>query len=242
MEIVDSFKIKGVGSPDLSPDGKSVAYQVTTQDFEKNSSKTRIWMQPIDGGDPIPMTAKAVSSWAPTFSRDGTKLFFLSARNSGNTQIWSLDLVHGGEAQQVTSVERGVNSIHFSRDESKLILVLKDPDDKESNSDEKSRKGKPWVVDRIQFKEDYTGYLDRRRNHIYVYDLETENLKQITSGDLSLPVTYKFTPGADDDGVTVTVPVEALGQLDSHRLAWLVPGMVEEKIVALIRMRLMKIN
>jgi len=44
-------------------------------------------------------------------------------------------------------------------------------------------KGKPWVVDRIQFKEDYTGYLDRRRNHIYIYDLETEKLTQVTSGD-----------------------------------------------------------
>ena len=74
------------------------------------------------------MTANAASSRAPTFSRDGKKLYFLSARNGGKTQMWFLDLVHGGEAQQVTSLERGVSAINFSRDEKKLVLVLKDPD------------------------------------------------------------------------------------------------------------------
>ena len=69
----------------------------------------------------------------------------------------------------------------------KLLLVLKDPDpdseNVEKNSHKKWPKGKPWVIDRLQFKEDYTGYLDHRRNHIYVYDLESKKLVQVTSGD-----------------------------------------------------------
>jgi len=189
LEIDDTFKIKSVGSAELSPDGKSLAYTVRTRNFEKNSSKTRIWMMATEGGDPIPMTAEAVSSWAPKFSRDGKKLYFLSARNGDKNQIWSLDLFHGGEAQQFTKLERGANSINFSRDEKRLVLVLKDPDpdkadkDKDKDAQKKWPKGKPWVVDRLQMKRDYTGYLDRRRNHIYVYDLEAKKLTQITSGD-----------------------------------------------------------
>jgi dipeptidyl aminopeptidase/acylaminoacyl peptidase len=178
----DAFKIKSVRSPSLAPDGKLLAYTVTTRNYEENSSKTRIWMMATKGGAPIPMTAEAVSSRAPSFSRDEKRLYFVSARNGGKSQVWFLDLVHGGEAQQLTDLDRGIGTINFSRDEKRLLLTLTDPDP-DKDSEEKWIKGKPWVIDRIQFKEDYTGYLDRRRDHIYVYDIESKELAQVTSGD-----------------------------------------------------------
>ena len=53
--------------------------------------------------------------------------------------------------------------------------------------------------------------------------------------NLSLPLTYRLDPSSPDDGVTITVPQEGLNQLDGERLGWLVPGLIEDKIVALIR-------
>ena len=58
---------------------------------------------------------------------------------------------------------------------------------------------------------------------------------KLTTGRTELPLDYHFEPGAEHDGVTVIVPQEALGQVDPQRLGWLVPGLVEEKIVALIK-------
>jgi ATP-dependent helicase HrpA len=52
---------------------------------------------------------------------------------------------------------------------------------------------------------------------------------------LELPLDYRFAPESEDDGVTVTVPLAALDQLDSARLEWLVPGLLGEKVVALLR-------
>ncbi len=52
---------------------------------------------------------------------------------------------------------------------------------------------------------------------------------------IEAPLGYQFDPGAEDDGVTLTVPVEALNQLDPRRLEWLVPGLVGRKVEALIR-------
>jgi ATP-dependent helicase HrpA len=55
------------------------------------------------------------------------------------------------------------------------------------------------------------------------------------AGDLSLPVTYRFEPGADDDGITVHVPVEVLARLGGDEFAWHVPALREELVTALIR-------
>ncbi len=58
---------------------------------------------------------------------------------------------------------------------------------------------------------------------------------EITVGRLELPVDYRFHPGASDDGVTIKVPQHGLAQLTPRQLGWLVPGLIESKIVALIR-------
>lgn len=53
--------------------------------------------------------------------------------------------------------------------------------------------------------------------------------------NLKLPLEYHLEPGSEQDGISITVPKEALNQLDQRRLGWLVPGLIEEKVVALIR-------
>ncbi|MEQ9410791.1 MAG: DUF3418 domain-containing protein [Fuerstiella sp.] len=57
----------------------------------------------------------------------------------------------------------------------------------------------------------------------------------IVMGPLTLPLSYQLEPGRDADGVTVSLPVEGLAQLDAGRLTWLVPGLVEQKVTELIR-------
>ena len=52
---------------------------------------------------------------------------------------------------------------------------------------------------------------------------------------LELPLSYNFEPGTDSDGVTLTVPLGLISHIDLERCEWLVPGMLEEKIIALIR-------
>jgi ATP-dependent helicase HrpA len=56
-----------------------------------------------------------------------------------------------------------------------------------------------------------------------------------TQGDLELRLSYRFEPGAADDGVTVHVPLPVLGQLRADRFEWLVPGLREELVTTLLR-------
>jgi len=58
---------------------------------------------------------------------------------------------------------------------------------------------------------------------------------KLSTSAAELPIHYKFEPGAADDGLTITVPVEVLAQINPQRLGWLVPGLVEQKVLAMIR-------
>ncbi len=57
----------------------------------------------------------------------------------------------------------------------------------------------------------------------------------ISAGGVTLDIDYRYEPGEDDDGLSVTVPLAASGQLDTQGLEWGVPGLLEEKLLALIR-------
>ncbi len=59
--------------------------------------------------------------------------------------------------------------------------------------------------------------------------------KVLPLGDARLAVSYRFEPGAPDDGMTVAVPLHLLNALDPARLSWLAPGFVQDKAAALIK-------
>ena len=66
-------------------------------------------------------------------------------------------------------------------------------------------------------------------------DDAAETLDEWRVGDLALPVSYRFEPGTEDDGVTVHVPVDVLARLGGEGFAWQVPALREELVVALLR-------
>src|SRR5882724_1789463 len=194
ITLDDFFQIRDVAQPELSPDGQWVAYSVRTHILKDDKNEQRLWMVATHGGDPIPLTAEGVSSSHPRWSPDGKYLSFLSARNDAKNQVWLLDR-RGGEAQRLTDVAQGVNDFEWSPDSTRLVLILQDPKPedaaaaeaaKEKDKDKPAAKPKtppPFVIDRLQFKEDGAGYLDRRRTHLYVLDVASKKSTQVTSGD-----------------------------------------------------------
>ncbi|MGE0453372.1 MAG: prolyl oligopeptidase family serine peptidase [Vicinamibacteria bacterium] len=183
----DIFALKTVGDPRLSPDGRFVAYTVTALDQKEDSSDTDVWLAPVEGGTALRLTASPKAETSPRFSPDGRFLAFLSGRDGKESQVFLLDR-RGGEAVRLTDFKGGVSALEWSPDSRRLALLVKDPDPaapeepKDAAKDAKPKTPKPIVVTRLQFKRDGEGYLDERRTHVHLFDVQAKTSVQVTSG------------------------------------------------------------
>src|ERR1700685_1543071 len=134
LVVDDYFRIKEVGDPQISPDGKWVAYTVKTANLKEDKNRRRIWMVPTGGGMAIALTDENESSSHPRWSPDGKYLAFISAREEGGgdddegkgkKQVWVLNR-EGGEAQQLTDTMQDVDRFAWAPGSDRLVLVLQD--------------------------------------------------------------------------------------------------------------------
>jgi dipeptidyl aminopeptidase/acylaminoacyl peptidase len=184
ITIDNLLALKKVSDVQISPDGKWVAYTVLENDIKKDKSLKRLYKIAITGGDPIAITGREFSASQPQWSSDNKYLSFLASKGEDEkTQVWISNRL-GGDAEVLTKIPQGVNEHIWSPTENKLLLVLTDPKPEELTlSKEDDKKAKPYVIDRRQFKQDYVGYLDRYRNHIYTFTPGDSMATQFTFGD-----------------------------------------------------------
>ena len=224
ITVDDLFELENVGTPVVSPEGDWIAYTVSRTSLENERSYTRIYMVSADGGDPIPLTAGKKSAGSPAWSPDGRYFTFTASRDEGETQVWAIDR-RGGEAFPLTSVEQGISGYLWSPDGARLLLTIRDAEEEEG-VEKPNAPQDPWVVDRLQFKRDGAGYLTgNRMTHLYVYELETETLRQLTTGrwNESLGV---WSPDGERIAFVSNRTEEPDGNANSD--IWIVPSDLDE--------------
>ena len=178
LTVDDYFVLKDVSDVQISPDGKWVAYVAGHSDESKDEKLSNIYLVPISGGDPVQATFSGADEH-PRWSSDNRFLGFLSDRNK-KTQVYLLNR-SGGEAFPLTDIAQGIDDFEWSPDGKKLLLVLEDPDPDEKNKKD-GKAPPPYVITRPFFKFDGIGYIKNLYKHLYVFDVATRALKQITFG------------------------------------------------------------
>ncbi|MDQ6829266.1 MAG: S9 family peptidase [Gemmatimonadota bacterium] len=186
LRAADLYSLKDVRDPHRSPDGKWVAYTVSSADSAKDKNDSDIWMTSWDGAQSIRLTSTPESESSPRWSPDGKWLAFLSSRQgSDDAQLWMLNRI-GGEATKVSDVKGAIDSYEWSPDSKRIVMVVQDPDPEEAKASKdttKSKTKKPIVIDRYHFKEDIEGYLGPRRSHLYLFDVESHKAELLTPGE-----------------------------------------------------------
>jgi dipeptidyl aminopeptidase/acylaminoacyl peptidase len=110
----DLFKIKLVEDPQISPDGKWIAFTVSEPILEEDRYNSDIWLISLRGGEPKQLTYSPKDDFSPRWSPDGNHLAFISARDSVDN-IYLIDL-RGGEAKQITNSETELYDLLWSKD------------------------------------------------------------------------------------------------------------------------------
>lgn len=179
LRLGDFYRVRNVGGPEISPDGRWVAYTVTTIDSAKDKSNTDVWMSSWDGTQTIQLTSSPDAETSPKWSPDGKFLSFLSSREGGKSaQLWLLDR-RGGEAQRISELKDGIDEYAWAPDSKRIAIIMRPSLD---TTDSANAKPKPIVIDRYHFKDDGNGYLDSARAHLYVFDLATKKATLLTPG------------------------------------------------------------
>jgi dipeptidyl aminopeptidase/acylaminoacyl peptidase len=190
----DVYELTTVSDPRLSPDGKLVAFVVTRIDREENEYRSAIWVMPTDGSEPPrQLTSGAKADAAPRFSPDGTRLGFLSSRDTEKKQLFVLPLT-GGEAVRLTDLPEDAEDPVWSPDSSRIAFTSRVPDAAYEESDEKRRL--PRRFSRLRFKLDNEGWTGDRRRHVFTVPADgSAEAEQLTSGDFE-----DWSPSWSPDG------------------------------------------
>jgi len=183
MTPKDLYGLTMAGDPRLSPDGKTVAFVVTTVDEAENTYPSAIWLVPADGSaKPRRFTFGKRRDASPRWSPDGTKLAFSSTRDNEKAgQLYVLPIA-GGEAQRLTELTESVDEITWSPDGTKIAFTSRVRDD--TYDEEDDRKRQPRHIKRLRYRLDSVGWTFDRPRRLFVVAADgSAQPKQLLSGD-----------------------------------------------------------
>ncbi|MBI3939248.1 MAG: S9 family peptidase [Acidobacteria bacterium] len=207
--IEDLLKVRRVSEPQLSPDGKWIAFSVSELAWDRNTRNSDIWLIPSDGGEVRQLTNSDARDDSPRWSPDGKHLAFISTRG-GSSQVWILDL-EGGEPRKLTSVSTGADGLVWSPDGNRIAFVSDvypdcDSDDcnRKRNEEIEKNKVQARILDRLLFRH-WNSWKDGKRTHILVVSRQGGGATDVTPGDwdappfsLGGPPDYGFSPNGKE--------------------------------------------
>jgi dipeptidyl aminopeptidase/acylaminoacyl peptidase len=221
----DMMKLKRVGAPVPSPDGKWVVFDCVDVDLEANMKISHLWIVPATGGESKRLNATPNHEERPRFSPDGKRLIWTS-KATDPTQIWTCDFDSGsgvllGKPNQVTNISTGADGGIWSPDGKNIVFVSAvypdckdDACNKQRDEELKKSKVKAKIFSHLFYRH-WSAFTEFKRSHLFVQSVEApvSGAGNGTAAGTAATIARDLTPGDHD------VPPFNLGGQDMYAIS-----------------------
>jgi dipeptidyl aminopeptidase/acylaminoacyl peptidase len=226
--VEDLVRLKRLSDPELSADGRYVAYVLRETDMEANKGRNSLWLLDLTqkNAQPLRLTNNPANDTSPRWAPDSRTLYFLSSRG-GSSQVWRIR-VEGGEATRVTNYPLDVDTLKISPRGDALALsmaVLPGCGELRCTKDKLDARAKDKATGRLYdklFIRHWDTWSDGTRSHLFVAHLGTDGTAEAAvdlSKALDADVPSKPSGGDEDfdfspDGATLVFSARIAGRTE----------------------------
>ena len=178
----DAYRLRTASDPDLSPDGRRVAFAVVDTDQAEDRLRWSIWVAPVDGSAPPRRFTEGPADKSPRWSPDGRWLAYLSVADDGlGPADIRLAPLEGGMPARLGDLPGPVEDFAWSPDASRIVVVCRVGGRDIADSSPAERNA-PRVPRGLAARLDGVGWQEGRR-HLFIVEVETGAARQLTRGE-----------------------------------------------------------
>ena len=200
----DLFNLEAAADPQISPDGKVIAYVRRSADVMSDRVRSTLWLVDTRTGAQRPLAAGPGSHFNPRWSPNGDRLAFLSTAEGGGAQL-TVTWLAGGESARVTGLPNTPTSLAWSPDGRQIAYAMAVPDEGAKLGAAPAKpEGAKWadplqVITATTYRSDDEGYLKPGYSHLFVVPADGGAPRQISFG----AVNDEGTPSWSPDGRSI---------------------------------------
>jgi len=194
----DLFNLEWASDPEISPDGRTIAYVRESNDVMTDRARPTIWLIDVATGQQRPLVAGPGSYFSPRWSPDGTRLAYVAAEN-GSPQLY-VRWMGTGESARITGLPSSPSSLAWSPDGRRIAYSMLVPDEAPKLGNEPPRpEGAKWadplqVIDKVTYRFDGAGYLKPGFRQIFWVPADGGAPTQLTFGEHNAGGEVSWTP------------------------------------------------